>query len=230
MNFVFSEASDVVKTEVINVSDVGFCFFFFKIKLFTLSICIFVSFFALYKQSYLYTLGKHKDSTSTGLTSMTLTARESQKAHLTESQLILELISFMCCKIYWIIKQWTHLCFPIYSFCWSHSTVFFFFFFFFSLGPNLIYCILITCEQIISLSGLPPPWVKTLEHTVQNLSLCKQTHCFTKSRVLNSVYIMHLATELMSILIIHGKRASLVGSHALLLSYIVIVSEFSACQ
>lgn len=103
MNFVFSEASDVVKTEVINVSDV---FFFFQNKtLFTLSICIFISFFALYKQSYLYMLGKHKDSTSTGLTNMTLTARESQKAHLTESQLILELISFMCCKIYWIIKQ-----------------------------------------------------------------------------------------------------------------------------
>lgn len=50
-------------------------------------------------------LGVHKDSTSTGLTSMTLIARESPKAHLTESQLILELISFMCCKIYWIIKQ-----------------------------------------------------------------------------------------------------------------------------
>lgn len=158
---------------------------------------------------------------------MTLTARESQKAHLTESQLILELISFMCCKIYWIIKQWTHLCFPIYSFCWSHSTVLFFFFW---LGPNLTYCISITCEQIIFLSGLLPPWVKALEHIVQNLSLCKQTHCFTKSCVLNSVYIMHLATELMSILIIHGKRASLVGSHALLQSYIIIVSEFSACQ
>lgn len=169
-------------------------------------------------------LGMRKDSTSTGLTSMTLTAHESQKAHLRESQLILELISFMCCKIYWIIKQWTHLYFAICSFCWFHSTAFFW------LRPNLIYCILITYEQIISLSSLPPPWAKKLDCIVQNLSLCKQTHCFTKSCVLNSVYIMYLATELMSILIIHGKRASLVGSHALLLSYIIMVSEFSACQ
>lgn len=65
---------------------------------------------------------------------------------------------------------------------------------------------------------------------MRNLSLCKQTQFFTKSHVLNCVYIMYLATELMSILIIHGKRASLVGQHALLLSYIIMVSEFSVCQ
>lgn len=41
---------------------------------------------------------------------------------------------------------------------------------------------------------------------------------------------MYLATELMSILIIHGKRFSLVEQHALLLSYIIMVSEFSVCQ
>ena len=40
-----------------------------------------------------------------GLTSITLTVHESRKARLRESQLILELISFMCCKIYWNIKQ-----------------------------------------------------------------------------------------------------------------------------
>lgn len=91
-----------------------------------LSLCIFNSFFfPIYKERCVYMLGMHKDSTSTGLTSMTLTAHESQKAHLRESQLILELISFMCCKIYWIIKQWTHLYFPICSFCWFHSTAFF---------------------------------------------------------------------------------------------------------
>lgn len=170
-----------------------------------------------------YALGMHKDSANTGLTSITLTVRGSQKACLRESQLILELISFMCCKIYWTIKHWTHLYFPICSF-WSHSTAFFW------LRPNLIYCILITYEQIISLSSLLPPWVKMLDHIMWNLSLCKRMHCFTKSHVLNCVYIMYLATELLSILIIHGKRVSLVEQHALLLSYIIMVSEFSVCQ
>lgn len=186
--------------------------------------CSFNSCFAIYKRRCVYTLGMHKDSANTGLTSITLTVHESQKAYLRDSQLILELISFMCCKIYWNIKQWTHLYFPICSFCWSHSTAFFW------LTPNLIYCILITYEQIISFSSLPPPWAKKLDHFMQNLSLCKQTHCFTKSHVLNCVYIMYLATEPMSILVIHGKRASLVGQHALLLSYIIMASEFSVCQ
>lgn len=154
----------------------------------------------------MYALGLQKDSANTGLTSITLTVHESQKACLKESQLILELISFMCCKIYWNIKHWTHLYFPICSFCWSHSTAFFW------LRPNLIYCILITYEQIISLSSLLPPWAEMLDHIMWNLSLCKQMHCLTKSHVLNCVYIMYLATELMSILIIHGKRVSLLDS------------------
>lgn len=82
----------------------------FKMKLFLLHLFEpmhfqLIFFFAIYKERCVYMLGMHKDSTSTGLTSMTLTAHESQKAHLRESQLILELISFMCCKIYWIIKQ-----------------------------------------------------------------------------------------------------------------------------
>lgn len=52
-----------------------------------------------------YALGLQKDSANTGFTSITLTVHESQKACLRESQLILELISFMCCKIYWNIKH-----------------------------------------------------------------------------------------------------------------------------
>jgi hypothetical protein len=48
--------------------------------------------------------------------------------------------------------------------------------------------------------------------------------------MLSFVYVVYLATEMMFLFIIHGKRVSLVAGHRVLLDCLIRGFEFSGCQ
>lgn len=69
-----------------------------------------------------------------------------------------------------------------------------------------------------------------LARTLKNSFVANGQTRHTKALVLSFVYVVYLATEMMFLFFIHGKRASLVAGHTLLLRCLIRGFEFGNCQ